>query len=43
MKADLYEARERNKDLEERVCEAEDSAKEKAEELADVIHRLRYV
>ena len=41
LKADLYESKERNKDLEDRVCEAEEAAKEKAEELSDVIQRLR--
>ena len=37
----MLQAKERIVDLEERVQEAEESAKEKAEELSDVIIKLR--
>lgn len=40
-KAELFQTQERMKDLEDKVMEAEESAKEKAEELSEVIVRLR--
>ena len=40
-KADLYEARENNEELEARVKEAEEAAKIKSEELSHMISRLR--